>query len=124
MTNLNEIYKCAICGNIVEVVHASGGQLVCCGQPMNLQIKNTTEAALEKHIPIIEKIENGFKVSVGSTLHPMSEEHYIEWVELMTEEKVYRKYLKPGDTPIVEFFIGFEVIKVRAYCNLHGLWQA
>lgn len=124
MTNVNEIYKCMICGNIVEVMHAAGGQLVCCGQPMNMQIKNTTDAVLEKHVPKIEKIENGFRVTIGSELHPMTADHYIEWIELITEEKIYRKNLKPGDEPIAEFCVGFEVIKARAYCNLHGLWQA
>lgn len=124
MIKLNEVYKCAVCGNIVEVVNAAGGNLVCCGQPMKLQAENTVEASLEKHVPVITKIENGFRVTVGSVLHPMSPEHHIEWIELITDEKVYRKYLQPGDEPIADFCIGFEVITARAYCNLHGLWKS
>ena len=124
MTNLNEVYKCAICGNIVEVMHPAGGQLVCCGQAMNLQVENTTDAAVEKHVPMIEKTETGFRVSIGAVAHPMTAEHYIEWVEVLADGKVYRKNLQPGDEPVAEFCITADVVSARAYCNLHGHWKA
>lgn len=123
MTKLNEIYKCEICGNIVEVTHTGFGQLVCCGKPMILQIENTEDADLEKHVPIIERNDTQVLVKIGEVEHPMEEAHYIEWVEYVTENKVCRKYLKPGDKPEVKFNTtdsGF----VRAYCNLHGLWKS
>ncbi|MBU4216677.1 desulfoferrodoxin [Candidatus Parcubacteria bacterium] len=123
MTNLNEVYKCAICGNIVEVVHTAGGQLVCCGQAMNLQVENTTDAAVEKHVPVIEKTENGYKVSVGEVTHPMIAEHYIEWIDLIVDGKVYRKNLAPTNEPMAEFCIIAETVTARAYCNQHGLWK-
>lgn len=124
MTNLNEIYKCALCGNIVEVVHASAGQLVCCGQPMKLLKENTAEASKEKHIPLIVKSENEVLVKIGSIEHPMEEKHYIEWIELQTLDNVYRKYLKPGDEPEAVFKTNEEIICAREYCNIHGLWKA
>ena len=124
MTQLNEIYKCGVCGNIVEVVHSAGGTLVCCGQEMKLQKENTTEAATEKHIPVIAKMEGGVRVSVGSVLHPMTDEHFIEWIELLIDEKVYRKQLKAGDEPVAEFYIEGESFTARAYCNLHGHWKS
>lgn len=124
MTNLNEIYKCALCGNIVEVVHASAGQLVCCGQPMKLLKENTAEASKEKHIPLIVKSENEVLVKIGSIEHPMEEKHYIEWIELQTTDNVYRKYLKPGDEPEAVFKTNEEIICAREYCNIHGLWKA
>lgn len=124
MTKLNEIYKCAICGNIVEVVHASAGQLVCCGQPMKLLKENTVEASKEKHIPLIVKSENEVLVKIGSIEHPMEEKHYIEWIELQTPDNVYRKYLKPGDEPEAVFKTNEEIICAREYCNIHGLWKA
>lgn len=125
MTKVNEIYKCAICGNIVEVVHAGAGELVCCGEPMKLQVPGTTDGAAEKHVPVIEKIEGGYRVKVGSVAHPMIDAHYIEWVELICEEcgKVQRKYLKPGEAPEAEFESKSEKVLAREYCNLHGLWQ-
>lgn len=123
MTKVNEIYKCEICGNIVEVVHPAGGTLVCCGKPMKHMVENTVDAAKEKHIPVIEKIEGGYKVFVGEVEHPMQDAHYIEWIEVITENKVYRKYLKPGEKPEAEFLIDEEIISVREYCNLHGLWK-
>ncbi|KEI96741.1 DNA topoisomerase II [Clostridium botulinum A2B3 87] len=123
MVKLNEVYKCDVCGNIVQVVHASAGQLVCCGKPMRLLEENTTDAALEKHVPVVEKIENGVKVKVGEKKHPMEEKHYIEWIEVITENKVYKKYLKPGEKPEAEFKLDEEVVKVREYCNIHGLWK-
>ena len=123
MTKLNEIYKCGICGNIVEVVHNSGGQLVCCGQPMDLLVENTVDAAKEKHIPVIEKLQDGVLVKVGEVEHPMLENHYIEWIEVLTENKVYRKYLKPGEKPEAVFKLDEEVLIAREYCSLHGLWK-
>lgn len=123
MTELNQIYKCEICGNIVEVVHPSGGTLSCCNQPMKLLVENTTEAALEKHIPVIEKVDDGVVVKIGSVEHPMIETHYIEWIEVVTANKVYRKYLKPGEKPEAYFKLEEEVLFAREYCNLHGLWK-
>lgn len=124
MTKVNEIYKCAVCGNMVEVVHAGAGQLVCCGQPMNLQVAGTSDGAAEKHVPVIEKIEGGYKVKVGSVAHPMQDVHWIEWIELICEEcgKVQRKYLKPGDAPEAVFVTDAKKVTAREYCNLHGLW--
>ena len=124
MTQLRQIFKCEVCGNIVEVVHQSGGTLVCCGQPMTLLTENSKEAAVEKHIPVIEKIEDGYLVKVGAVEHPMVPEHYIEFIEVHTENKIYRKYLKPGEKPVAEFKLDEEVLYVREYCNLHGLWKA
>ena len=121
--NKNEVYKCSVCGNIVEVLHAGGGELVCCGKPMDLQEENTVDAATEKHVPVVEKIEEGVKVKVGEVLHPMTDEHYIEWIEVIAGEKSYKKFLKPGDAPEAEFMIEGEV-SARAYCNLHGLWKS
>ena len=122
MVKLNEVYKCEICGNIVEVVHASDGHLVCCDKPMVLQKENTVDAAEEKHVPIIENTEKGVKVKVGSVDHPMEEKHYIEWIEVIADGKVYRKYLKSGDKPEFEVCCVTKM-EARAYCNLHGLWK-
>jgi superoxide reductase len=124
MTQAREIYKCDVCGNIVEVVHNSGGTLVCCGKPMTLKKENTQDAAVEKHVPVVEKIEGGIRVKVGAVEHPMTEDHHIEFIEVHTENKVYRKYLKPGEKPEAEFKLDEEVLFVREYCNLHGLWKA
>lgn len=123
MTELRQVYKCEVCGNIVEVVHPSGGTLVCCGKPMTLLKENTTDAAVEKHVPVIEKIDGGVLVKVGAVEHPMLENHYIEWIEVHTANKVYRKYLKPGDKPEAVFKLDEEVLYAREYCNLHGLWK-
>jgi len=123
MTKKNEIYKCALCGNIVEVVHTGAGELVCCGQPMDLMTENTVDAAKEKHVPVIEKVDNGFKVKVGSVPHPMEEKHWIEWIELMADGKVYRQNLSPGDAPEAVFCIEASTVTAREYCNLHGLWK-
>ncbi|MDD5489142.1 MAG: desulfoferrodoxin [Candidatus Moranbacteria bacterium] len=124
MTEQNQIYKCAKCGNIVEVLHPGGGELVCCGEPMARQIENTVDAAVEKHVPVIEKTEKGVRVKVGSVPHPMEEAHYIEWIEILADGKAYRKYLKPGDAPEAEFCVEAEDITAREYCNLHGLWKS
>jgi len=124
MTEQKQIYKCEICGNIVEVLHPGVGQLVCCGVPMKLLEENTVDAATEKHVPVIEKTEKGVKVRVGSVEHPMEEKHYIEWIEVIADRKVYRKFLKPGDAPEAEFCIEAEGIVAREHCNLHGLWKS
>lgn len=124
MTNRMEIYKCEVCGNIVEVVHASGGTLSCCGAEMKRLSENTVDASKEKHIPVLERLPNGIKVSVGSVPHPMEEKHFIEWIELIAGDTVVRQYLKPGQ-PAVAVFDGVKAatIVAREFCNLHGLWK-
>lgn len=123
MTKRLEIYKCEVCGNIVEMLHEGVGELVCCGQPMKLYTENTVDAAKEKHIPAIEKIANGYKIMVGSVPHPMEEKHYIEWIELVADGKAYREFLKPGTKPEATFEIKAQKITAREYCNIHGLWK-
>ncbi|MCD6369495.1 MAG: desulfoferrodoxin [Thermoproteales archaeon] len=123
MTELKQVYKCNVCGNIVEVLHAGVGQLVCCGKPMELLTEKTEDAGLEKHVPVIEKTDTGVKVKVGSVPHPMVENHYIEWIEIITDNRIYRKFLKPGENPEAEFNMKAEKIVAREYCNLHGLWK-
>lgn len=123
MAEKMEIYKCELCGNIVEVVHGGKGELVCCGQPMKLFKENTVDAAKEKHVPVVEKTADGFKVKVGSVPHPMEDKHYIEWVEAVVEGKAYRQFLNPGETPEATFKIDANQITAREYCNLHGLWK-
>jgi superoxide reductase len=113
-----------VCGNIVEVMHAGAGELVCCGQPMKLYVENTVDAAREKHVPVVERTAEGFKVKVGSVTHPMEDRHWIEWVEVMADGKVYRQYLTPGQAPEVVFPIKAAAVTAREYCNLHGLWKA
>lgn len=122
MTGLNQIYRCNICGNIVEVLHTGAGQLVCCGQPMELLKENIVDAAVEKHVPVIEKTGAGVNVKVGSTAHPMEGAHYIEWIEVIADGRIYRKILNPGDEPEANFEIKSDKLMARAYCNLHGLW--
>lgn len=124
MTKLNLVYKCLECGNIVEVVHASTGNLVCCGKPMQLLKENSIDASTEKHVPVLEKKGDKVIVKIGQVPHPMTEEHFIEWIEILADEKVYRKYLKPGDLPEAEFMIFTDDIIAREYCNLHGLWKS
>jgi superoxide reductase len=119
-----QVYKCDLCGNIVEVLHGGGGELVCCGQPMKLFKENTVDAAKEKHVPVVEKTADGYKVKVGSVAHPMEEKHWIEWVELIADGKVYRQFLKPGQPPEATFCIKADKVAAREYCNLHGLWKA
>lgn len=123
MTKLKQVYKCNVCGNIVEVLHVGGGELVCCGQPMKLLEEKTTDEGSEKHVPVIETTEKGVKVKVGSVSHPMEKEHYIEWIEIIADGKSYRQFLKPGDSPEVEFEVKAENLEVREYCNVHGLWK-
>ena len=120
-----QVYKCDLCGNIVEVVHGGGGELVCCGQPMNLLVENTTDAAVEKHVPVVEELDHGIKVTVGSVPHPMGDDHYIEWIEVVAGGRSYTEYLSPGGTPEAIFCVkAAEVTMVREYCNLHGHWKA
>jgi len=123
MTQRLQVYKCEVCGNIIEVLHAGKGQLVCCNQPMKLLEENTVDAAKEKHVPVIEKTDRGYKVKVGSVAHPMEEKHYIEWIELIADGTVLRKFLNPGDNPEAEFEVASEKVSAREYCNLHGLWK-
>ena len=117
-----QVYKCEKCGNVVEILSAAKGVLYCCGEPMKLKEEMTKDSSIEKHVPVVEEIEDGIKVTVGSTLHPMVEKHLIEWIEIVTDNGVFRKYLKPGDKPEAIFPAVGKMIKVREYCNLHGLW--
>lgn len=124
MTELKQVYRCNVCGNIVEVLHAGKGKLVCCGQPMELLQAKTEEAGREKHVPVIERTGVGVKVRVGSTPHPMEENHYIEWIEVLTDERTLRAHLRPGEKPEAEFNIKAEEVReAREYCSLHGLWK-
>ena len=122
--NINEMYKCNICGNIVEVLHGSDGTLVCCGQDMTKLVENTVDAAKEKHVPVIEKTADGFKVKVGDVAHPMEEKHFIQWIEIIADGKIYRQFLNPGDTPEALFNVAADQVVAREYCNLHGHWKA
>jgi superoxide reductase len=119
-----EVYKCDICGNIVEVLHGGHGELSCCGQPMNQLVENTVDAAKEKHVPVVEKIAGGVKVKVGDVAHPMEEKHWIEWVQIIADGKSYRQFLNPGEAPEATFNVSADDITAREYCNLHGLWKA
>lgn len=124
MTKLNEIYKCEICGNVVAMVTEGQGELVCCKQPMSLLPEKTRDEGLEKHVPVIEKTESGIRVSVGSVEHPMEESHYIQWIEVVSNGKTYRKFLKPGDKPEAEFCLDSDNVQARELCSLHGLWKS
>ena len=119
-----QVYKCSVCGNIAELLHVGGGELVCCGQPMNYLKENTTDAATEKHLPVIEKTEDGILVKVGSVEHPMEENHYIQWIELIADGKAYRQFLNPGDKPQALFKVNGDSFFAREYCNLHGFWKS
>lgn len=119
-----EVYKCEICGNIIEVLHGGEGELACCGQPMIQLVENTVDAAKEKHVPVIEKVEGGVKVKVGDVAHPMEEKHWIEWIEIIADGKAYRQFLNPGEAPEAIFNVEAEQITAREYCNIHGLWKA
>lgn len=125
MTETGQVYRCAVCGNIVEVTHAGAGGLSCCGQPMKHMSESLTDGAREKHVPVITKTDGGYKVAVGSVEHPMLENHCIEWIELVAGDILLRKRLRPGDRPEAEFkTCGSGEVCARAYCNLHGLWSA
>lgn len=123
MVELNQIYKCGVCGNMVEVIHGGEGDMTCNGQPMDRVVEKTEDQGYEKHVPVIEKTDKGVKVKIGTIAHPMEEEHYIEWIELLADGKSYRKFLKPGDVPEAEFCIEAEEITAREHCNIHGLWK-
>jgi superoxide reductase len=124
MISREQVYKCNVCGNIIEVLHAGGGELVCCGEPMELLQEKTADAALEKHVPVVETVAGGIKVKVGQVSHPMEEKHFIEWVEILADGNVYRKFLKPGDEPEAEFKIDSRGVTAREYCSVHGLWKS
>jgi len=124
MAQKKEIYKCQICGNVIEVLHGGAGSLVCCNQPMQLLRENSVEAAVEKHVPVIERSGTSYTVKVGSVAHPMEEKHYIEFIELMTDARVYRAFLDPGKKPEASFEANGAVLGARAYCNLHSLWKS
>jgi superoxide reductase len=123
VTQKLEIYKCEVCGNMVEMVHGGDGELVCCGQPMKLFVENTVDAAREKHVPVKENVAGGVKVKVGSVAHPMEEKHYIEWIEIVSGGKAYRQFLEPGQAPEAVFPVEGD-FTAREYCNLHGLWKS
>jgi superoxide reductase len=118
-----EIYKCMVCGNIVEVVHGGVGELVCCGQPMKELVAKTADEGKEKHVPVIEKVDTGIKVKVGSVPHPMEDKHYIEWIELLADGKAYRQFLNPGNAPEAVFKVEANEVTAREHCNIHGLWK-
>ena len=125
MAKIRGIYKCEICGNIVEVLHEGIGALVCCGEEMKLMEEKTEDSSVEKHVPYIEKTENGILVKVGQNQdHPMEEKHYIEWIQILANGAYYRKFLKPGDKPQALFKIKADKITAREYCNIHGLWKS
>ena len=123
-TELLQVYKCEVCGNIVEVLNTGVGELVCCDQPMTLMIAKTEDAGKEKHVPVIETTDKGVKVTVGSTPHPMEEKHYIQWIEAIADGKAYRQFLKPGQAPQAIFDIQATNITAREYCNIHSLWKS
>ncbi len=131
MAQKKEIYKCDVCGNIVEVLHGGVGELVCCNQPMVSQTAKREDEGAEKHVPIIEELpaktckgKDGFKIKIGEVEHPQTEEHFIEWIEINTkDEKSGKKFLKPGEKPEASFYTRVDIISVRAYCNIHGLWK-
>lgn len=122
MTVRKQVYKCNVCGNIVEVLHEGAGHLVCCGQEMELQEEKSEDTGFEKHLPVLEKTAEGVKVKIGSIPHPMVEEHYIEWIELGSDDAGCREFLKPGDEPDADFSGDGSAANARAYCNVHGLW--
>ena len=119
-----QVFKCEVCGHIIEVIHEGMGELVCCNKPMKHVVEGTVDAALEKHVPVVEKTPGGVKVTVGSVAHPMEEKHYIEWIEVIADGQAYRQFLNPGEAPEATFNIDAEQITAREYCNLHGLWKS
>jgi len=125
MAKLKGVYKCEICGNIVEVLHDGVGALVCCNEEMKLMDEKTEDSSTEKHVPYIEKTDDGILVKIGQNQdHPMEEKHYIEWIELIADGKSYRQFLKPGDKPQAMFCIKADNVSAREYCNIHGLWKS
>ncbi len=124
MAEKHQVYKCQVCGIVAEVLDAGEGQLVCCNQPMELMEEQTDDITQEKHVPWIQKTDDGVKVTIGkAALHPMEEKHYIEWIELAADGKVYKQYLKPQDAPEATFQVQAEDVSAREFCNVHGLWK-
>lgn len=121
---IRQIYRCGICGNIIEVLHVGGGRLVCCARTMDLLMEKTTDEGMEKHVPVMEIAGGGIRVKVGAIPHPMEEGHYIRWIELIADGEVHRRFLKPGDAPEALFTVSAETVYAREYCNLHGLWKS
>ena len=121
-----KFFRCDHCGNFVGVINDAGVPMMCCGQKMTEVVAGTTDAAVEKHVPVVTVDGNIVKAVVGSVEHPMIEEHYIEWIALETEKGVQRKTLKAGDAPAAEFALTADdkVVAAYAYCNLHGLWKS
>lgn len=124
MTAQGQVYRCEVCGNVVEVLRAGQGSLVCCGQPMKLQAENTVDASREKHVPVIERADGLVTVKIGSVPHPMEEKHFIEWIEVVADGRSYRKFLAPGEAPEASFELTATELTARAYCNIHGLWKS
>ena len=124
MSEKLQVYKCSSCGNIVEVLTAGNGIFACCGKPMVHLAPKSADQGREKHVPVIEKFDGGFKVKIGSIPHPMEDKHFIEWIEIIADGKIYRQSLKPGQAPEAVFNLAAENIRVREHCNLHGLWEA
>ena len=125
MTNLRELYVCSICGNVIEVVNSGASSLVCCNKPMDKLEAGTKDASLEKHVPVVEAVDGGIKVKVGSVAHPMEEKHYIRFIEVLTKDQVLRAELAPNQAPEASFLVkSDDVVEVREYCNVHGLWKA
>jgi superoxide reductase len=132
MTQINQVYKCNICGNIVQMTHEGAGELVCCGQPMELKVAQTEDEGYEKHVPVIEKLppnectlKNGYHIKVGETEHPMTPEHHIEWIEIITQDgRAGKRFLKTDEKPAIDFHTKEEILKARCYCNIHGLWES
>ena len=124
MSQLKQVYRCNVCGHIIEILNPGAGQLVCCGQPMELLVEKTQDEGMEKHVPVIEKTVNGFKVKVGSIPHPMEATHYIQWIELIADGIILRKHLNPGEESEAEFCLKAEKVEAREYCNIHGLWKS
>lgn len=122
---IGQVYKCNKCGNLVEVLYIGGGELVCCGVPMEQIQEKSGDTGKEKHTPVIERSGDVIIVKVGSVQHPMEEKHYIAFIELYADGNIYRKDLKPGDLPQAQFEVkGAVDVKARSYCNLHGLWHS
>lgn len=123
MNQRENIYRCNVCGNIVEMVHAAKGELVCCGQPMELLVEKTQDEGYEKHVPVVEKEDGKAKIKIGAVPHPMLPEHYIEWIEVINDDRIRRVYLKPGDAPEARFCMPKSGGAIaREYCSVHGLW--
>ncbi|MFA4930381.1 MAG: desulfoferrodoxin [Patescibacteria group bacterium] len=123
MAKIRGVYKCNVCGNVVEVLHSGGGTLVCCGEDMHLFTAKNMDEGVEKHLPVVEKDDQFIHVRVGEVLHPMEDTHYIEWIEIMADGQSYQQFLNPGDKPEATFCLSAPTYLIRAYCNVHGLWE-